>query len=119
MKYSEIRDVASRAFREGVERRGLNERQAFAFAYEHLGVLIEGEDAWSRLLALTAAFKAGAEANVKLAGDSPFTEDVLNVLRASYLREAPSELERHRGSMGDEGLQGDMEYVTATFLHGS
>lgn len=48
--YRELREVASRAFREAVEKRRLNELQAFAFTYEHFGVFIDGEDAWGRLL---------------------------------------------------------------------
>ncbi len=114
--YLELRDVASRAFREAVEELRLTKLQAFAFTYEHLGVFIEGEDAWNRLLAVTAAFKAGEEAKVELIPDSPFTDDVLKVLRTCYLREAPLELARRCGSTDDEDLQGDMAVVTTRFL---
>ncbi|MBQ0941992.1 hypothetical protein KAK07_01455 [Ideonella sp. 4Y16] len=114
--YRELRDVASRAFREATEKRHLTDLQAFAFAYEHLAIFIDGDDAWRRLLALTAAFKAAAEVDLKLLDDSPFTEDVLIVLRGSYEREAPSELSRHQGTSGGDDLQADMELVTTRFL---
>jgi hypothetical protein len=114
--YRELRDVASRAFREAVEKRHLTSLQAFAFTYEHLGVFVDGEDAWKRLLALTAAFKAAAEVDLHLLDDSPFTEDVLTALRSSYRREAPAQLRSHRGALEESELQADMQLVTAKFL---
>ena len=82
-------------------------------------MFIDGDDAWKRLLALTAAFKTAAEVDLTLSEDSPFTEDVLTVLRGSYAREAPSELSRHQGEPEGDDLQADMELVKARFLRSS
>ena len=117
--YRELCEIAPRAFREAMERRGLNRLQAFAFTYEHFGLFIDGENPWCRVLALTAVFKTAAANGVKLAADSPFTEDVISVLRSSYAREAPSELASHHETAGREGLESDMAIVTKTYLRSS
>jgi len=113
--YKDLCDIAPMAFDLAMEKRGMNEQQAFSFMYEHFGIFIDGDDPWVRLLALTAVFKTGASKRVRLE-DGLFAEDVLYVLRGSYTKEASQEFSRHAGAPDLEILQNDMEIVKKEYL---
>lgn len=58
--------------------------QAFAYAYDDMGIYLLGENRWNQFAAYTAYFICASENNVTFSADSIFYAEALKELREIY-----------------------------------
>ncbi|NVE01675.1 hypothetical protein [Massilia sp. BJB1822] len=116
MKYSNIFNSVDFLFSEALRGRGFSCHQAFAYAYDEMELLREGENKFEVLATLTALFVLAKKNGVDFPSSDDFANDVLAELSRVYERYS-SDLSGFELSLEEKNrLNSDMKIVAEEFL---
>lgn len=113
--YADLKQVARTAFQDVKARQAFSDLQAFAYAFDHLGIYVDGDAPSERVFALTALFMTALAFRVPHSQDPDYRDYVLEQLKASYEREAANVLAEAAGLPGNEELSSDIKTVQSAY----